>query len=184
LTLSRFLERTRVPFGFLLGIAFAVLARPNPVLLPYGLGVAFAGLLLRAWAAGHIDKNSELTVSGPYAHVRNPLYVGTFLLGLGFALACSVYFLALALAFFLVYYTSAIDAEKHRMERLFPQSYPEYAANVPLVLPRITPWRVAQVGNADRGFRFERYLRNAEWKAAIGYALVTGWLVLRLNLGV
>ncbi len=79
--------RLRVPSGFVLLAAFAYLSAPDAKSLTYGLPVAVLGLLLRAWAAGHLAKNEQLAQGGPYAHVRNPLYLGTLLVAAGLAIA-------------------------------------------------------------------------------------------------
>ncbi|HEU4837195.1 MAG TPA: methyltransferase, partial [Pyrinomonadaceae bacterium] len=81
------IQRWRVPLGFLCGAAFIFFARPTPRALLIGASVSVLGLALRAWAAGHIRKNAQLATSGPYAFTRNPLYLGSFLLGLGFTIA-------------------------------------------------------------------------------------------------
>lgn len=181
-------RRARLPLGFLLGGVFILFARPNPALLPAGLAVALVGLLLRAWAAGYIEKNSALSTGGPYAHVRNPLYLGSFLLALGFALACSWWFVLMVAAFFVLIYAPTIRQERLVMSRLFPAEYPAYEANVPLFVPRPTPWRAASLplpagGSTPARFAFSRYLRHSEWKAALGFLGGTAWLVLRLKLG-
>ena len=82
-------QRWRVPLGFACAAVFIVLARPTRLSLAAGGGVALVGLALRAWASGHIRKNDRLAVSGPYAHTRNPLYLGSFILGLGFTVAAA-----------------------------------------------------------------------------------------------
>ena len=81
------IQRWRVPLGFLFAAVFMILAKPTPRALLIGAGVSVLGLAIRAWAAGHIRKNAELAISGPYAFTRNPLYLGSFLLGLGFTFA-------------------------------------------------------------------------------------------------
>ena len=81
------IQRWRVPLGFLCGAAFIFFARPTPRALLIGASVSLLGLAVRAWAAGHIRKNAQLATSGPYAFTRNPLYLGSFLLGLGFTIA-------------------------------------------------------------------------------------------------
>ena len=86
----KFLQRIRVFSGFVIAIVFLVFSRPTPVTLAVGLSVALIGVLLRAWACGHLRKSSELDVSGPYAHTRNPLYLGTFIIALGFGVALHV----------------------------------------------------------------------------------------------
>ena len=81
-------QRWRVRVGFALIVVFALAAYPGRWSLTVGLPVAAIGLLLRAWAAGHLDKNGSLATSGPFAFVRNPLYLGTLLTATGFAIAC------------------------------------------------------------------------------------------------
>src|SRR5690606_30753053 len=82
-----FVARLRVPSGFLLVAAFAWFSRPTPESLAWGLPVSLAGLALRTWAAGHLAKNERLATEGPYAHTRNPLYIGTSLVAAGLAIA-------------------------------------------------------------------------------------------------
>ena len=79
--------RLRVPSGFLLAICFGLLAQPSASSMLYGPLVAFPGLALRGWAAGHLRKNQDLADGGPYAWTRNPLYLGTLLVALGLAVA-------------------------------------------------------------------------------------------------
>ena len=81
------IQRWRVPLGFLCAALFILFARPRPMTLAVGAGVSLLGLLLRAWASGHLRKNDALATSGPYAYTRNPLYLGSFIMGLGFTLA-------------------------------------------------------------------------------------------------
>lgn len=158
-----FVQRLRVPAGFLLAAAFAWLADPDWLSLGVGLFVALLGLALRAWAAGHLEKNRTLAIHGPYAHVRNPLYAGTLLVGAGFAIASRRPLLgAIFAAAFLLIYLPAIQLEQEHLSKLFP-GYADYAARVPLLLPRL---------RADRGtqrFRWELYLRNQEYNAALGF---------------
>src|SRR5213083_1270246 len=92
---KRFLQRIRVPLGFVFAILFVVFSRPKFWSLVVGSLVALIGVLIRAWASGHIRKASELAVSGPYAFTRNPLYLGSFILGLGFTIAAGVWWLGL-----------------------------------------------------------------------------------------
>src|SRR5437764_11942650 len=91
---KRFLQRLRVPLGFLFAIIFIVFARPTVLSLLIGGGFALVGLAIRAWASGHIRKAKLLAVSGPYAYTRNPLYVGSFILGVGFTIAAGAWWLA------------------------------------------------------------------------------------------
>ncbi|MBV9612090.1 MAG: isoprenylcysteine carboxylmethyltransferase family protein [Acidobacteriaceae bacterium] len=166
-----FVQRLRVPCGFLLLIAFAWLSAPCRTSLLAGLAICFAGLLLRAWAAGHLTKDRQLATSGPYAHMRNPLYAGTLLVACGIAYASrSVW---LALIFFVVFvfvYLPAIELEEQHLREIFP-SYETYAMRVPRFLPS-GKW------NAGRQvFSWARYRHNREYKALIGFLLAFAWLL-------
>src|SRR5437868_3486299 len=95
---KRTLQRIRIPLGFLFAAVFLVFAKPSLLSMLIGSGIALVGLAIRAWASGHIRKARVLAVTGPYAYTRNPLYVGTFLLGLGFTVASGVWWLAILFA--------------------------------------------------------------------------------------
>src|ERR1700749_2039584 len=73
---ATFFARWRVRVGYLLAIVVLVLAHPTPKGVVLGGAVGLIGLWVRALAAGHLHKQEMLTVSGPYAHTRNPLYFG------------------------------------------------------------------------------------------------------------
>ena len=168
--------RLRVPFGFLLIAAFVWLSHPTVNSLWYGLPVALGGLVLRAWATGHLEKNIQLVVSGPYTYVRNPLYLGTLIAAAGFAAASRSWVLALIFAaVFGLVYLPVIELEEQHLRELFP-SYDDYAERVPMLLP---VWRKAQ---AKRRFRWLLYRRNEEYNALLGFlagVAVLLWKVLR-----
>jgi protein-S-isoprenylcysteine O-methyltransferase Ste14 len=139
--------------------------------------VSAAGLALRAWAAGHLAKNRTLATTGPYAWVRNPLYVGTLLAAAGLALAARAAGLAsLFAAVFLLVYLPVIQLEEEHLRKLFPE-YEAYARRVPALLPR--PPRDRAAGER---FRAELYLRNQEYQALGGYLAglaILAWKVWR-----
>ena len=176
-------QRWRVPLGFACAAVFIVLARPDKRSLAVGGSVAVVGLAIRAWASGHIRKNARLAVSGPYAHTRNPLYLGSFILGLGFTVAASsnlLLFLALGGLFaslFLGIYWPVMRVEAATLAEMFGEEYKSYAAAVPLLFPRLTPYRAGE-GPAVR-FDPSLYLRYREYRAALG--LLVAWCVLWLK---
>jgi len=172
-------KRLRLPLGFALAIGYLLFARPTPALLAAGAGIALAGILIRAWASGHIMKNDRLATTGPYAHTRNPLYFGSFLIACGFALAAHWALLLVVALFFLLIYVPTMQRERANIAQRFPEAYAEYCANVPAFVPRLTPWR-RTAGEAG-GFSRELYLKHGEWKAALGYAGALLVLVLRLR---
>jgi protein-S-isoprenylcysteine O-methyltransferase Ste14 len=165
-----FAQRLRAPSGFVLAAAFVWLSSPTIGSLLWGAPVAVAGLLLRAWAAGHLAKNQSLATGGPYAFTRNPLYLGTLLVAAGLAIASREPALAalFTLAFALVY-LPAIELEEQHLRKLFPE-YEEYARKVPRLGVTLTPQPVTQ------RFSFALYLKNEEYKAAAGFLLAV-WLL-------
>ena len=172
------MQRWRVSFGFLCGAFFLVLARPNAMSLAIGGPVAILGLALRAWAAGHIHKNDELATTGPYAYTRNPLYLGSFLLGLGFTIASARWWLGLVFAaLFLGIYLPVMRVEAKTLAELFNGQYAAYANAVPLFIPRLIPFRDAT--KRDVKFDAGLYMRYREYQAAIG--LVVAWTLLALK---
>lgn len=161
---KRVLQRFRVPLGFLFAILFLIFAQPGVVSLIIGGAVAAVGLLIRAWASGHIRKNTQLAVSGPYAHTRNPLYLGSFLLAAGFAFASGFWWLPLLFCLlFLAIYWTVMNVEKADVHEIFGKEYEEYAANVPLFFPRLKPWK-----KSNDKFDFQLYLNYREYRAALG----------------
>lgn len=183
MTYSELAKRARLPLGFILGAAYLVWARPGswPVLL-IGGAIAGAGVGFRGWASGHISKNERLATSGPYAHTRNPLYFGSFLIAVGFAVAAHWSLVVAVVAFFALVYAPTMQRERANISSRFPDSYGAYSANVPAFVPRARPWRPA--GVVEHG-RFSRalYMKHGEWKAGITYLIVMAWLALRTARG-
>ncbi len=168
-----FVARLRVPSGFLMVAAFAWWAHPSVWSLAYGIPVSIAGLALRGWAAGHLAKNQRLATSGPYAYVRNPLYLGTLLVAAGLAIACRSLGLALLFgAVFLLIYLPVIMLEEQHLRSLFPE-YKDYAANVPSLVPVRKPILVAGC------FQGKLYAKNQEYQALLGFTVGLAWLVWR-----
>jgi hypothetical protein len=143
--------------------------------------IAFVGLLVRAWAAGHIVKNDQLATTGPYAHTRNPLYFGSFLIAAGFAIAAHWSLLLFVIAFFVLIYGPTIRDERIGIMGKFPGAYQEWERNVPSFVPRPTPWRSAASSDVTKGFDFALYMRHGEWRAALGFAAVLAYLIWRMQ---
>src|SRR5687768_18447378 len=113
--------------------------------LAVGGAIALVGVIVRAWASGHISKNRRLAVTGPYAHTRNPLYFGSFLIGAGFAIAAHWSLLLLVIAFFVLVYAPTMERERANIRGRFPEAYAEYERNVPAFVPRAVPWQQAAI---------------------------------------
>ena len=181
MTYSEAAKKLRLPLGFVLGIAYLIWARPSNLTLAVGGVIAFVGVMIRAWASGHISKNRKLAVSGPYAHTRNPLYFGSFLIGAGFAIAAHWALLLLVIAFWALVYAPTMEREKANIRERFPDAYDAYSANVPAFVPRVTAWRGTEAD--DGAFDLGLYMKHGEWKAGITYVLVMAWLAFRVKRG-
>jgi protein-S-isoprenylcysteine O-methyltransferase Ste14 len=175
---KRTLQRLRVPLGFLFAVVFLIFAKPTAASLMIGSAVAIVGVAVRAWASGHIRKASTLAVTGPYAYTRNPLYVGSFIMGVGFTIAAHVWWLALIfIALFIGIYLPVMRVEADDMRRIFGEDFDDYERNVPLLMPRLTP------GKKSGGkFDFGLYLQYREYRAAIGVLAAVGVLAAKAYL--
>ncbi len=157
------------------GLAALVLARPEPALLVSGFAVALLGECIRLWASGHIEKTVRLATGGPYAHSRNPLYVGSVLMGIGMGVAAGSPWVALAtLLYFAAFYPSVIRSEARFLEGKFGGAYVAWSREVPLFFPRLTPG-----GPRESRFSWERIRANKEWRTALALPIVALALYLR-----
>ena len=172
------IQKLRVPLGFVVGGLYLFFARPNPLTLGVGAAIAFVCVLMRGWAAGHIVKNDRLATTGPYAHTRNPLYFGSFLIAAGFAIAAHWSMLLLVIVFFALVYGPTIRSEREFVRSRFPEAYDEYERNVPAFLPRPVPWRGGGGGDATVPFSFALYMRHREWQAGLVFVLVMLWFAV------
>jgi protein-S-isoprenylcysteine O-methyltransferase Ste14 len=153
-----------------------LLARPTPSTLLICANVAHPGLGLRAWASGHLRKNESLAIGGPYAYTRNPLYLGSFLIGLGFTIAAGRWILVIVFAAMLLgIYLPVMRVESETLAELFGKRYRRYAEQVPVFLPRLSPYRY---GNAT-SFDIALYLRYREYRATLG--AMAAWALLALK---
>lgn len=135
------------------------------------------GLLLRALASGHVQKDRQLTTSGPYAYTRNPLYLGSLIMAAGFAIAARTWWVvALILLMFGVIYFPVIAGEERFLRHTFPE-YEEYARRVPRMLPRLTP-----LGKQNGTFSSARYWKHREYQASIGALAILAILIGKLAL--
>jgi protein-S-isoprenylcysteine O-methyltransferase Ste14 len=158
----------RVPAGWLVGLVVVVLARPTTWSLLLGLPLACAGEALRLWASGHIEKTRSLATGGPYAHSRNPLYVGSLLIALGVAVACASPWVVLAVAaYFLAFYPTVMREEAAFLAQKFAGDYAAWAAAVPLFWPRLAP-----AGPRESCFDWARVRANKEWRTAAALPLL------------
>ena len=144
-----------------------------------GAVVIIPGLLTRALASGHVRKNEALATSGPYAYTRNPLYLGSLLMGVGFAVAARSWWVGVALVvMFFAIYLPVIRDEENFLRQKFPE-FDEYARRVPRMFPRMV---ASSRSEASGGFSLDLYLKHREYNALLGSALLTGALVVKVTL--
>ena len=184
---QRLARRIRVPLGFLAAALylFELWRRaPQPAAVAWSLALVLPGLWLRGYAAGCVKKNRELTVTGPYAHTRNPLYLGSMLIAAGFALALLSWPVAILLAGgFAAIYVPVIASEERYLRAAFPE-FEAYCRRVPRLIPRLTPADHSGTESEAGSFSLVLYLRHREYNAAIGAALMyLSLLFLRPALG-
>jgi protein-S-isoprenylcysteine O-methyltransferase Ste14 len=165
------IARWRVRAGYLVAIVVLLLARPTPWSVLVGAAIGLLGLCIRTYAAGYLHKQEVLTVTGPYAHTRNPLYLGSSLLAVGAAVAMTSWPSAIILlVFFALVYTVVMRREEKELRGHHGPAFDEYARVVPLFFPRLTPAKFAP--NGGGGFSFSQYRKNHEYQAAIGYLVL------------
>src|ERR1700682_5100703 len=178
---SKIARRIRVPLGFLFALLYFWLARPSWRSLMVGAIVVAPGLLIRALASGHVRKNEALATSGPYAYTRNPLYLGSLLIGIGFAVAARSWWVGtgLVIMFFAIYLPVMRNEEVFLRQR-FPE-FDEYARRVPRLFPR--PVSRSKAGNdVSSAFSLELYLKHREYNALIGALAMMAVLAIKIVL--
>ncbi len=177
---KRIARRIRVPLGFVFALLFFWLAKPTSLFLVLSLVLVVPGLLLRGYAAGYVKKNRELTTTGPYAHTRNPLYLGSMMIAFGFALAAhSVWIAAVLVILFLAIYVPVIRSEEEYLRSVFPD-FDAYAAGVPRLLPRLV---ANPDSTATKGvFSPVLYRKHREYNALLGAVGMYAALILKLLL--
>jgi protein-S-isoprenylcysteine O-methyltransferase Ste14 len=162
----RRLARWRVPLGYLLAVAAYWFADPTRQSLAGGAAVGALGEAVRIWAAGHLEKGREVTTSGPYALTRHPLYLGSSIMGAGFAIAAhSVPAASIVIAYLVVTIFAAVRSEEAHLTEKFGGTYPAY--------------REGRAQAARRRFSFARAWRNREYRALLGFAVAIALLAVR-----
>jgi hypothetical protein len=172
-------RRIRVPTGFAFAAAYLYFARPSAWSLVWGGAVAIPGLLIRAVASAHVRKNERLATSGPYAHTRNPLYLGSLIIAFGFALASRNWWIGISIPLlFSAIYIPVISSEDRFLRERFPD-YDQYARKVPRIWPQVR----AEPGGLDdnnAGFSWDLYRKHREYKATLGAMAMLAALAVKL----
>jgi Phospholipid methyltransferase len=177
----KFWMRWRVRLGYPVALVYLALASPTPHWIATGAALAGFGLIIRALAAGHLRKDRELATTGPYARSRNPLYLGSAFLAVGFAIAGHSWLAGgLVMIYFGVFYYAVMKNEEADLHLRFGASFDSYARKVPLFFPPLLGRGYegsAEAGKEQR-FSWDQYGRNREYRALIGTigALAIVWL--------
>jgi len=165
---GNFFVRWRVRLGYPLAVAVLYFSQPTPRSILLGALAGVIGLSVRAYAAGYLHKQEVLSVTGPYAYTRNPLYLGSAILALGAGIAARSWISAFILiVYFAVFYSIVMKREAQELHRRHGASFEEFARAVPLFVPRLTAAKPS--GNSAGSFSFARYKKNHEWQAAVGF---------------
>jgi protein-S-isoprenylcysteine O-methyltransferase Ste14 len=164
-----------VPLGFVFAAIFLWLAKPTPKSMLIGSALIIPGLAIRALASGHVKKNEELTMTGPYAYTRNPLYLGSLILTVGFAISARSWWSGAGLVvIFLAIYLPVIHGEEVFLKEHFPE-FSEYARHVPRLLPGIR-----SLGSRAGTFSWDLYWKHREYNATLGAAALMVALAAKL----
>jgi len=173
---SSFFMRWRVRLGYPLAVVVLWLSCPTPRSIFAGGSVGVFGLLLRAFAAGYLHKHEVLTVAGPYAYTRNPLYLGSTILALGTGIATKSWLsLAILLIYFSTFYPIVMRREERELRARHGAAFEEYAREVPMFFPRLKPGRLSKEPTGS--FSLEQYEKNREWRAVVGFLLILAVLL-------
>jgi len=174
---NRIARRIRVPTGFLFAGVYLWLAKPTPDSLLLGCVPVVIGLIVRGLASGHVKKNEELTTTGPYAYTRNPLYLGSLILAIGFVIASRNWVVAaIAFALLVIIYLPVIRSEEQFLRSRFAE-FEEYARRVPRIIPRFSPYR-----NSQNSFDQHLYWKHREYNATLGAGLLIAALLAKIYL--
>lgn len=179
-------RRIRVPLGFVFAVLYVWLAQPTRTSVAAGAVFIVIGLVLRGSASGHLQKNEQLTTSGPYAYTRNPLYLGSLIMAFGCVIAARSWWIAsAAAAFFLLIYLPVIAAEERFLRERFPE-FDHYAREVPRLVPRLARMKADSGGRVTRrhtrgkGFSWTLYRKHREYNALLGSAAMIAVLAVKL----
>ncbi len=178
-----------MPF-YLIGAAVLFFRPPQPEGVALALPLIAAGAGLRGWGAGHLVKNAQLTTSGPYAHLRHPLYLGTILTATGFAIWLGGWLTLAVLAFVwpwfaFRYFPRKDRAEGERLESAYGERFRRYRSEVPALWPRRHGWRAGSAFDSRTSWTLDRYSENNELGTllALTFGAVLFWWRGTLTLG-
>jgi protein-S-isoprenylcysteine O-methyltransferase Ste14 len=174
LSWTKIARRIRVPLGFAFTALYLWLAKPTTSSMLIGSAFIVPGLAIRAVASGHVQKNEQLTTSGPYAYTRNPLYLGSLILAVGFAITARNWWIGVGLILmFLAIYLPVIRGEEAFLGEHFTE-FASYARQVPRLLPRLSSF------SDSRGtFSWDLYWKHREYNATLGAVAMMAALIAK-----
>ncbi len=165
--LREFIARYRVFMGQLLAVLFLIFSKPDEKLFWIGVPISILGELLRTWASGYIHKDQVLARDGPYSFVRNPLYLGSFLVGLGISIVGGWIWVVIFVVFFLVVYTNLILYEEEKLKSIFGEEFEDYRRSVPRLFP--DPRKINLKGEYDFSLAMKDH---KEWQTWLGILVI------------
>jgi protein-S-isoprenylcysteine O-methyltransferase Ste14 len=187
-----FKYRSYTPIPFLLVMIF--FENANIWSMAAGLLIALSGEALRLWGVSWAGSETRTTgevggtfliVSGPFAHVRNPLYVGNILIytGIGvMSFALFPYLQIIGFLFFYFQYSLIVDEEERFLAQKFGEEYERFVENVPRFFPRITPYQSGNVVQPEydikKGLRSDR--RSIQALLFVSMTIFLLWFIGRI----
>ncbi|HSG06457.1 MAG TPA: isoprenylcysteine carboxylmethyltransferase family protein, partial [Nitrospiria bacterium] len=170
-------QKYRVFISAVLAVVLFYLARPTLSSILWGIPLVLFGEFIRTWSSGNIRKNKALATDGPYAYTRNPLYLGSFFIGTGFAVMAHslVVFAVFTPAFFLIYW-GVIRSEEWDLSRAFGPDFEAYVRNVPRFFPRLT-----RGAYGPGKFDWALVWRHREYNAWMGIAAAVAILFIKMT---
>jgi len=176
ITWTKIARRIRVPLGFAFTALYLWLAAPTAASMLIGSALIVPGLAIRALASGHVQKNQQLTTTGPYAYTRNPLYLGSLILAVGFAISARSWWIGVGLVLiFLAIYLPVIRGEEAFLDEHFSE-FAEYARQVPRLFPRLSSF-----GDSCGTFSWDLYWKHREYNAILGTVVIMSALAAKLH---
>lgn len=144
----------------------------------YGAAVAIIGELIQMWATSHLHKDTKFTISGPYSHVRNPMYFGRFFVGLGiFIMTWNPYFIVGFIVLYTIYGNLRVRREEHRLQEIFAPHYQHYCSEIHRWIPRFKPYSKSE----SRRAKWSQVCANHEQIVALGIVVVLALIYLRID---
>lgn len=181
----RWAAHNRVRVTIILGLAYVAFSRPHWSGLAVGVGLIVLGQALRFWGAGYLEKNQRLARGGPYRFVRHPLYVGSFLMGLGLSVSVAypLWWTLLYLALFLGFFVPAIHVEELRLQSIFGAEYQDFMVDVPALVPRLAPPSSPPAAPPTSSFSWRRVLGNYEVRSVVAMVSMVAIQAAKVWLG-